>query len=229
MYRLAFVVAFALAASSVHGDHSHTAEGTCRNADGTAMSGHDEHHHRRDSHPEATLVAVCDGGWVSLISNYSATEGADGGTFVRVFDDGSTTAQIDAVIKRNDVILQNYTTMAHLHVGACTADPQPAFDANGVRANTVGAHWMNSDKEEVHFMFNTTTTGETESMTCPTFAVDDKALSVVLHEADAGDTVVGLNAKKLCCNLKWGPPSAASSTAASFLAVAVAVVFHLFA
>lgn len=218
---------------AVHAGHPGHTEGTCRNADGTAIDGAGTggHHHRRrrDAHPMPTVVASC-GDWIPLISNYTAEDGADGGTFVRVFDDGSTTAQIDAVIKRNGVILQNYTTMAHLHVGPCTADPMPAFDGTGVRVSTVGAHWMNADKKEVHFGFNTTTKGETEAMTCTTYPVDSTAMSVVLHEADPGDTVIGLSAKKLCCNLKWAPASAASATtSASLLAVLVAVAVHFLA
>ena len=51
---------------------------------------------------------------------------------MRVFSDGSTTAQIDAVIMRNGAKLKNISVMAHLHVGACF-DPNyndhPDFDS----------------------------------------------------------------------------------------------------
>lgn len=151
--------------------------------------------------------------WTSLISNYSAVPGTESGTYVRVFSDGSTTAEIDAILSRNGAVLTKTSVMAHLHAGPCS-DPGP--------------HWMNDKKEEMHFMFKTKDkTGETEAMSCTSYEVDRKAKSVVLHENDA-NAVVKMGAKKLCCDLVWdekdftlpadtspGPSSAQASAAVS--------------
>jgi hypothetical protein len=168
----------------------------------------DNHDHGAHDHDLVYMVrqAKC-GDWVPLIQNYTAKIGTMGGTYVRVFSDGTTTAQVDAVIMRkghNDTTprhLANTKVMGHLHVGACTEKTVPAF-VNGVRASTVGAHWKDAKDQELHYMFSTGKKGESTSMTCPSYEVDRTALSVVLHESDTG-AVVGMNAKKLCCDLTW--------------------------
>jgi len=151
------------------------------------------------------------GDWIPLISNYTATNGDYGGTYVRVFSDGTTTAQVDAMIARDGQKLVQTKVMGHVHVGACAVNPLPTFDQNGVRPTTVGAHWMNTNKEEMHFMFETEKNGDANAMSCTSYSLDRTAVSVVLHEADT-NAVVGMHAKKLCCDLTWdvkdrAPPS----------------------
>ena len=89
--------------------------------------------------------------WTALIRNYSASAGNAGGTYVRVFSDGSTTAQIDATLRRDGATLKNASVMAHLHVGACfehNENGHPDFDQRGVRESASGALWTHPTSED---------------------------------------------------------------------------------
>lgn len=218
---LLLALAWPLAAWGDHPDHGHgTDKAKCHKKDGSVLdaahsdgedhsdhdhSGHD--HHRRLDHPgtSGNTYLVRTGScvkWTSLIRNYTATDGNKGGTYVRVFSDGSTTAQIDAVIKRNGEKMKNASVMAHLHVGRCTQTPIDDFDSSGVRESTSGPHWKNSDNKEMHFEFTTDKDGNSDAMSCTPYEVDRSAVSVVLHESDDG-AVIKMGAKKLCCDLVW--------------------------
>ena len=209
----------------------------CRNSTtGHPISGGGGHHHRRLEHSDDVVLmrtATCSA-WISLLDHYTGEAGANGGSAVYVFSDGSTTSKIDAVIKRDGALINKASVMAHLHVGACVTSPQPAFDSDGVRASTVGDHWHASGStEEVHFMFKTDASGNSDAMTCSAFAVDTKAMSLVLHENDATQNVGGMGVKKLCCDLAWTGnrdwmPTASSAawsstTSSAALAAAAAV------
>lgn len=177
-------------------------------SDGEDHSDHSGHDHGRLlDHPGTSkkTYLVRTGScakWTSLIRNYTATDGSKGGTYIRVFSDGSTTAQIDAVVKRNDEKMKNASVMAHLHVGRCTQSPVDDFDANGERESTSGPHWKNPDGKEMHFEFTTDKDGNSDAMSCTPYEVDRKAVSIVLHESD-DDAVIKMGAKKLCCDLVW--------------------------
>eukprot|EP00946_MAST-07B_sp_MAST-7B-sp1_P004477 g4477.t1 len=247
--RLATVALLAAgAASAPHG----TDKAKCHNLDGSVLEaphtdgedGHAHHHReRRLDHPgtDTGTYLVRSGTcntWTSLIRNYTASSGNKGGTYVRVFSDGSTTAQIDAVIMRNGAKLKNISVMAHLHVGACF-DPNyndhPDFDSKGVRESTSGALWKHPDAtsgepKEMHFQFTTDKDGVSDAMSCTPYQVNREAKSIVLHESDADAIVpVGkdeMGAKKLCCDILWSKDDvrASSSTAAlSVYAASVAV------
>ena len=122
--RLATVALLAAgAASAPHG----TDKAKCHNLDGSVLEaphtdgedGHAHHHReRRLDHPGTDTgtylgrSGACNLRGASLIRNYTASSGNKGGTYVRVFSDGSTTAQIDAVIMRNGAKLKNISVMA---------------------------------------------------------------------------------------------------------------------
>jgi hypothetical protein len=195
----------------VHAGHGDTSADSkyCRRSDGShdmskATDGHDHsgHHHRMlDGHSTYKEAQGICKTWVSLISNYTAENGKDG-SHVWVFSDGSTTSQIDAKIFRDGTKLMKTKVMGHLHVGTCDAP---------------GAHWKSeTTHDEVHFMFNTTMDGDAVAKTCNNYKVSQSAKSIVLHESDA-NAIVGMNAKKLCCNLIWSSDIAkgASSTIVS--------------
>ena len=157
----------------------------------SAAAHHDPAHHRTladanhdhsthdhgDVTPWLLREAKCSS-WESIISNYSATAGTMGGTYVRVFSDGTATSQVDTTINRDGVVFNKKKVMGHLHVGSCfstndagTMSP-PAYDASGQRPTTVGDHWMNDKKEEVHFMFTTKANGDSQSMTCTKYPIN---------------------------------------------------------
>jgi hypothetical protein len=179
-----------------HGDHDET-NAACRTRDGEVDDGHTHdgddhdhhgHHHRNLGHASDVFLkmsAKCKPKeWTSYIKNYSAT---DEGTHIYVFSDGTTTARVRAEIVRDGASFKNAKVVGHLHAGACSAP---------------GKHWWNDEHEELHFSFNTTDNGHTEAETCRDVAVDETAKSIVLHEAD-DNAVVGMGAKKLCCDLVW--------------------------
>ena len=172
------------------------AESVCKDANAKIITNpsaddhHDAAHHRtladdnhdHSSHDHGDLApwllreAKC-GSWESIISNYSASAGIMGGTYVRVFSDGTATSQVDTTINRDGVVLKETKVMGHLHVGSCFTNDAgnmspPAYDASGQRPTTVGDHWMNDKKEEVHFMFSTKANGESHSMTCTKYPIN---------------------------------------------------------
>ena len=169
---------------------THAEESVCRDVNAkiiTNPSAADHHAHHRtladDNHdhsshdhgdvaPWLLREAKC-GSWESIISNYSATAGTMGGTYVRVFSDGTATSQVDATINRDGAVLKETKVMSHLHVGSCfSTNDAPAYDASGQRPTTVGDHWMNDKKEEVHFMFTTKANGDSHSMTCTKYPIN---------------------------------------------------------
>ena len=171
---------------------THAEGSVCKDANAkiiTNPSHHDAHHrtladdnHDHSSHDHGDLApwllreAKC-GSWESIISNYSASAGIMGGTYVRVFSDGTATSQVDTTINRDGVVLKETKVMGHLHVGSCFTNDAgnmspPAYDASGQRPTTVGDHWMNDKKEEVHFMFSTKANGESHSMTCTKYPIN---------------------------------------------------------
>merc|ERR1711970_663865 len=95
--------------------------------------------------------------WVSLIQNYTASDpkhanhgqrrldhvdgqlaGGQHYTYIDVFSDHTSTANIDAVIMRNGQRLANAKVMGHLHVGACHAK-DAKFNEEGVMPDTTGS------------------------------------------------------------------------------------------
>ena len=236
------VLAFGLV-SSVAASSQGTDKAKCHNKDGSVLEaphtdGEDHHgdhdHHRsrmrRLDHPgtDSSTFLVRTGTcntWVALIRNYTASTGNQGGTYVRVFSDGSTTAQIDAKLKRNGELLKNASVMAHLHVGNCfdhNQNGQPDFDKNGVRPSTSGALWKHPDstsdeKKEMHFQFTTDKDGISDAMSCTPYEVTREARSIVLHESDVDAVVpVGkdeMGKKKLCCDILWGEDQVRSAGA----------------
>ena len=215
----------------------------CHNKDGSVLEAphtdgedHGDHDHhrsraRRLDHPgtEASTYLVRTGTcntWTSLIRNYTASAGNQGGTYVRVFSDGSTTAQIDAKLKRNGLLLKNASVMAHLHVGNCfdhNENGHPDFDENGVRTSSSGPLWKHPDstsgeKKEMHFQFTTDKDGVSDAMSCTPYEVTREANSIVLHESDVGAIVPrgskdAMGAKKLCCDILWGKDEVRSAGA----------------
>ena len=230
----------------------HKKDGSVLEAAHTDGEGHGGHDHRRlrdrrldhpgtaDSQSTYLVRTGTCNTWTALIRNYSASAGNAGGTYVRVFSDGSTTAQIDATLRRDGATLKNASVMAHLHVGACfehNENGHPDFDQRGVRESASGALWTHptsedGERKEMHFQFTTDADGVSDAMSCTPYEVTRTARSIVLHESDVGAIVPrgskdAMGAKKLCCDLLWGKDevrsAAAKSAANSGYAASVAV------
>jgi hypothetical protein len=218
--KLVFVVA--MMAPAVWADHDEfhegisacpTGEEETETDDGHGHGDHDHHRRvrrgRRLNHPthETMLTATAEcGNWEALIEEYAESvveNGGHHGVYLEQTAERSHFSIMTTIMLNGDP-LADASVMGHLHEKKCS-------DESG------GDHYrhdttidLNTDSNEVHFMWETNHMGMGgDEAVCNAWPIrnpaDDPthgARSVVLHESHE-NFVVGMGARKLCCDLEW--------------------------